>query len=106
MTSIYGGPSTSARLSGMAFEAVYGECPQATYTGMALEYGTLPMNEVMFALRADQWLENHPETPAEQALAIKRQTRDAFYTDTPAWKRQVLDQAHEAALQAVQGLAA
>jgi len=106
VTSMYEGTSAAAKLSGMAFEGVYAECPQAEYTGIAMEYGTVPLNEVTFALRADQWLENHPETPADQALAIKRQTRDAFYTDTPVWKQQVLDQAHEAALQAVQGLSA
>jgi hypothetical protein len=106
VTSIYDGSSTSAKLSGMAFEAVYGECPQAEYTGIAMEYGTLPLNDVMFALRADQWLENHPETDDAQRRTIKRQTRDAFYTDTPAWKQQVVEQAHEAALQAVKGLAA
>jgi Protein of unknown function (DUF2817) len=71
-----------------------------------MEYGTLPLNDVMLALRADQWLENHPETPDEQRLALKRQTRDAFYTDTPAWKQQIVEQAHEAALQAVRGLPA
>ena len=43
------------------FDAAYGECAQAEYTGIALEYGTLPQAEVMRALRADQWLENHPE---------------------------------------------
>ena len=105
VTSIYDGSSTSARLAGMAFEAVYGECAQAEYTGIALEYGTLPLADVMQALRADQWLENHPEAPAAQRAAIKRATRDAFYTDTPAWKRQVVAQAHEAALQALAGLA-
>jgi hypothetical protein len=82
VTSIYDGSSTSARLAGMAFEAVYGECPQAEYTGIALEYGTLPLNEVMQALRADQWLENHPET-AGRARADQARHRDAFYTDTP-----------------------
>ena len=89
----------------MAFEAVYGECPHAEYTGIAMEYGTLPLNDVMFALRADQWLENHPETDDERRRTIKQQTRDAFYTDTSAWKQQVVAQAHEAALQAVRGLA-
>lgn len=106
VTSIYDGSSTSARLSGMAFEGVYAEVPQAEYTGIAMEYGTLPLNDVMFALRADQWLENHPEVPEPQRRAIKQQTRDAFYTDTAAWKQQVVEQAHEAAFQGVRGLAA
>ena len=78
--------------------------PQAEYTGIALEYGTLPLHEVVNALRADQWLENHPEAPAEQRAAIKRQVRDAFYTDTDAWKQRIVDQGVEAARQAVAGL--
>jgi hypothetical protein len=106
VTSTYDGTSTSAPLRGMAFEAIYGDCPQAEYTGIALEYGTLPLTEVMTALRADQWLENHPEAPPEVRTKIKRATRDAFYTDTPEWKHRVVAQAREAARQAVAGLSA
>jgi hypothetical protein len=58
------------------------------------------------ALRADQWLENHPEAPAEQRRTLKRQIRDAFYTDTDAWKQRIVEQGREAALQAVMGMAA
>jgi len=105
VTSIYDGSSSSALLSGLMWEAAYRECPQAEYTGIALEYGTLPMNEVMLALRADQWLYNHPEAPAAQREAIKRQMRDAFYVDTPAWKQRIVEQGLEAAHQAVAGLA-
>jgi hypothetical protein len=104
VTSIYDGSSTSALLTGLMWLAVYQECPQAEYTGIALEYGTLPVLDVMNALRADQWLENHPDTGADQRQAIKRQLRDAFYTDTDAWKERVVAQAHEAALQALAGL--
>jgi hypothetical protein len=106
VTSIYDGSSASARLSGMMFEAAYDECPQAAYTGIALEFGTLPLPEVVEALRADQWLQNHPEAPASTAAAIKRRIREAFYVETPAWKRAVLVQSRDAALQAVRGLAA
>ena len=106
VTSIYDGSSTSAKLSGMLFFGVVWECPQAEYTGMALEYGTLPLMDVMQNLRAEQWLENHPETPPAQAAEIKQRFRDAFYTDTPAWKKQVLDQALHASHQALAGLAA
>jgi hypothetical protein len=106
VTSTYDGSSTSASLSGMAFEAVYSECQQAEYTGIAMEYGTLPLDQVMQALRADQWQENHPEADEGQRQAIKRQIRDAFYTDLPAWKLQVVQQAQEAARQALVGLSA
>jgi hypothetical protein len=105
VTSVYDGSSTSAKLTGMMFAAVYEECPQAVYTGMALEYGTLPTDQVITALRADQWLQNHPEAPTDQRRAIKQQLRDAFYTDTDTWKQQIVEQGLAAARQAVAGLA-
>ena len=105
VTSIYDGSSSSARLSGLMWLAAYEECAQAEYTGIALEYGTVPVMDVMTALRADQWLENHPEARAEQRRAIKQQVRDAFYTDTDTWKQRIVEQAAEAAIQAVRGLA-
>jgi len=105
VTSLHDGSSTSAPLTGMMWFAAYQECPQAEYTGIALEYGTVPVTEIIQALRADQWLENHPEAPEAQRLLIKRQMRDAFYTDTDAWKQRIADQALDAALGAVRGLA-
>jgi hypothetical protein len=106
ITSIYDGSSASAMLTGLMWMSAYEECPQAEYTGIALEYGTVPVPEVLDALRADQWLENHPEAGAPQREAIKRRVRDAFYTDTDAWKQAILTQGVEAARQAVDGLAA
>jgi Protein of unknown function (DUF2817) len=105
ITSTYDGSSTSAPLTGLMWLAAYEECPQAEYTGIALEYGTVPLMDVIDALRADQWLENHPEASDAQRLQIKRQLRDAFYTDTDDWKERVLAQAADAARQAVDGLA-
>lgn len=105
VTSIYDGSSTSAPLTGLMWMSAYQECPQAEYTGIALEYGTVPIMEVITALRADQWLENHPEAGEAQRVAIKRQVRDAFYTDTDEWKVRVVEQGVEAARQAVAGLA-
>lgn len=105
VTSIYDGSSSSAFLTGLMWGAAYEECPQAQYTGIALEYGTLPMLEVMRALRGEQWLHLHPKAPAGFAARIKQDMLDAFYTDTPAWKDEVLRQAREALFQAVDGLA-
>ena len=105
ITSIYDGSSTSALLTGMMWLAAYDECAQAEYTGIALEYGTLPQVEVMTALRADQWLENHPEAPEAQRRDIKRQVRDAFYTDTDVWKERIVEQAVDASYGALRGLA-
>jgi hypothetical protein len=104
VTSIYDGSSTSAPLRGLMCEAVYQECPQAEYTGIALEFGTLPLLDVMNALRADHWLHKHPEAPADLADGIRARMREAFYTDTDAWRGQVVSQARQAMFQAVDGL--
>jgi hypothetical protein len=105
VTSIYDGSSSSAPLQGLMWLTAYQECAQAEYTGIALEYGTLPIMDMMNALRADQWAENHPEAPPEKLAQIKQQTRDAFYVDTDEWKTQIAEQALDAALGGVRGLA-
>jgi hypothetical protein len=104
VTSIYDGSSTAAVLEGEMWRAAYEECPQAVYTGIALEYGTVPLEDTMQALRAEQWLENHPETDAARRDRIKRELRDVFFTDDPAWKHRVVEQAVEAVHEAVKGL--
>jgi hypothetical protein len=106
VTSIYDGSSTSERLTGLIWLLAGQECPQAEYTGIALEYGTLPLAEMLDALRADQWLENHPETAPARRDEIKRRLFEAFFTDTEAWKAAILAQGREAVRQAVAGLAA
>ena len=106
VTSIYDGSSASALLTGLMWLAAYQECAHAEYTGIALEYGTVPLMEVIDALRGDHWLECHPEAEAAQGASIKRRVRDAFYTDTDAWKQRIVEQALAAAQQAVRGLTA
>ena len=105
ITSLYDGSSSSAPLQGLMWEAAYQECAQAEYTGIALEFGTLPIIEMIDALRAEQWLENHPDTADALRRRIKQQMRDAFYVDTDAWKQQVVEQAVDAAHGALRGLA-
>jgi hypothetical protein len=106
VTSIYDGSSTSAMISGLMTLAAHEECAQAEFTAIALEYGTLPQAEVILALRADQWLENHPGADDATRRAIKRQLRDAFYTDSDAWKARIVEQGVDAAQGAARGLSA
>ncbi len=105
VTSIYDGSSSSAFLTGLMWTSIYEECPQAEYTGMALEYGTVPVLQCFQALRGAQWLAAHPDAPADVAEVIRRDMREAFYTDSDAWREQILAQAREALFQAVDGLA-
>jgi len=106
VTSIYDGSSTSALLTGLMWGAMYEECPQAGYTGIALEYGTVPIMEVINALRGDHWLNRHPEAPAALRAAIHQRMKDAFYVDTDAWRTQIVGQGRQALFQAVDGLIA
>ena len=106
VTSFYDGSSSSARLTGLMWGAMYEECPQAEYTGIAMEYGTLPIIEMLGALRAEHWLHIHPEAPDELQRAIKQQMMDAFYVDSDAWREQIVAQARQAMFQAVDGLCA
>jgi hypothetical protein len=105
VTSIYDGSSTSALLTGLMWSAAYEECPQAEYTGIAMEYGTVPITEVIDSLRADHWQQMHPEAPAELRAAIKQRILAAFYTDTDEWKARIVVQARQSMFQAVDGLA-
>jgi hypothetical protein len=104
VTSIYDGSSSSAFLTGLMWVAAYQECPQAEYTGLALEYGTLPIADMLQALRADHWLHQHPDAPAALAAQIHQQVKDAFFTNTPVWKDQILSQARQVLAQASAGL--
>ena len=104
ITSIYDGSSTSAFLTGLMWHAISREAPQADYTGIAMEYGTVPVLDVITALRAEHWLNNHPQAPAELAQQIKAQMMTAFYTDTDLWRGQIISQARQAMFQAVDGL--
>jgi hypothetical protein len=104
VTSLTDGSSSSAPLVGLMWSVVPELIPAAEYTGIALEFGTLPLPQMLNALRADHWLEAHPEAPAAQAQAIKQQIRDAFYVDSAEWKQQLLTQARQACEQALKGL--
>ena len=104
VTSIYDGSSTSALLTGLMWTAIYDAAPQAEYTGIAMEYGTVPIVEVLDALRGDHWLAQHPEAPPALAAQIKARMLAAFYTDTDAWKGQIISQARQALFEAVDGL--
>jgi hypothetical protein len=104
VTSIYDGSSSSARLSGMMWCAIEDECPRARYTGIAMEYGTVPIETTIESLRGDHWLHLHPEAAAELRSGIQRAMKDTFYVDTDAWRSQVIVQARQAMFQAVDGL--
>lgn len=109
VTSIFDDTSTSTFLTGLMWTAAGEECPQAEYTGIALEFGTVPLLEVMQALRADSWLHARlqaggPQPPEAVVQAIRRQMMQAFFVDSDDWKSRVVEQARQAIDQAVSNL--
>jgi hypothetical protein len=106
VTSFYDGSSASSEVRGIACHAALEEAPGIAYAGIGLEYGTLPLDQVLDALRADHWLAAHPDAPDEQRAQIKRRMREAFFDDSPQWQAMVAGQSRVAALQAIKGIAA
>ena len=90
-TSTDAGSSSSAPVSGDITLGVERALPQAEITGVTLEYGTLPLKDVLDAVRADNWLHAHGDLRARQARDIKAQIRSAFYPEADDWKSMVFE---------------
>jgi hypothetical protein len=99
------GSSVSTEVKGTITNAAYDECPGAEVTCIALEFGTVPPEQVIDALRADQWMQNHPDrAEAATRKRIRQRLRDVFYVDTDEWKAAVAEQGVLRAQQALKGL--
>lgn len=106
VTSPASGESASEVLGGNLREAVPAWCPAAgMVVAIALEVGTQPMPEVLTALAADNWLHQRGDPRSALGDRIRRQVRDAFFLDDPAWQRRTLARALEVLDQALAGLA-
>ncbi len=99
-----GGESVSAPLVGTIDKAFAHWLPDVELTFAALEVGTRPTRDVFNALRKDNWLHCFAGKDHPDAAAIRREIRDAFYVDTPAWKRAVWGHANEVVQQALAAL--
>lgn len=97
------GTSVSAKITGSIVDAFSGESHlEVTY--LALEFGTVPMDEVLTALRADHWLHAGPEREPHWRDLIARQMRNAFYVDTSWWKAAVYGRTADFALRAARAI--
>ncbi|MDQ6620746.1 MAG: M14 family metallopeptidase [Pseudomonadota bacterium] len=104
VTSFHNGSSVSPALTGAMYVAAYEECPHLEYTGIALEFGTIALQDVFGALRADQWLHNHPDAPLPPGAAVAAAMRQAFDGGTAEWHAQVLRQGRDAVAAAIANL--
>ena len=103
-TSTDAGSSSSAPVSGDITLGVQRALPQAEITGVTLEYGTVPLKDVLDAVRADNWLHIHGDLRARQARDIKAQVRSAFYPQADDWKGMVFERSVDVLRRALAGL--
>ncbi len=99
------GTSSATEIRGFNVIGMEEALPGAELTAIALEYGTLPTEEVKLALRADNWLHLHGDLQSAKGKAIKAQIREAFYQDADDWKEQIWERALETQRLALAGLA-
>ncbi|MEJ8856171.1 M14 family metallopeptidase [Variovorax robiniae] len=79
-------------------------CPHAETAAIAIEFGTVPLVDMLHMLRADMWLRRHPDAPASQQQALRDEIRAAFCCEEEGWMGLTLGQSRGAILQAVYGL--
>jgi hypothetical protein len=105
VTTTRGGTSTSAVVEGDTPRAFAGLAHAPEVTAVSLEFGTLPIRDVLGALRADNWLYLRGRVDSPQGRTIKRQIREAFYGEDDSWKRAVFERGVEICRKAFRGLA-
>jgi hypothetical protein len=111
VTAIYAGTSSSVIVKGPLINAVPSffadDETKPEITTLALEFGTLPEELVLDVLRAEAWMHAHGDINFDTPVgrAIKRRFRDAFYVDTDAWKRAIVERSVEMTGHALAGLA-
>lgn len=98
------GTSSSAPVVGTAGHGVADVLTDASIAFIALEYGTRDINQVLTALRADNWLYHKGNVSSDLGKSIKAQVRDAFYPDKDDWKEMIWDRAREVTDLALAGL--
>jgi len=66
----------------------------AKVAGITLEYGTVPKEDMLRSVRADNWLYVHGKVDSPQGREIKAQIRAAFYQEHDDWKQMVAERGH------------
>ncbi len=103
-TSIDNGSSSAAISYGDTSVGVERALPRTDVTGITLEYGTCPLEEMMTAVRADNWLYVHGDPASAKGRAIKAQIRNAFFQDRDDWKKMIIARADDVLGRAMKGL--
>jgi hypothetical protein len=100
-----GDEAVAARLSGSIADGVMDARPDVELTFLALEFGTIPMLDVLTALRGDHWLHSCSNVDPALRTEIQSQMRNAFYSDSPDWQAAVYGRTADFIYRACRGLA-
>jgi hypothetical protein len=98
------GESVSAELAGDWMRVAPEMLDHAQVTGVSLEFGTVESNQVLEALRADNWLHAHGDPLGPEAASIKAQIFGAFFIDSDEWRGMILGQSLMTIRQTINGL--
>ena len=107
--SIVDSSSKSPPVAGLLIGCL-GEClPDAEITAIGLEFGTVELDEVLEAIRGDNWLyarglASGLSMQSPLPRAIKARVRAALTVDVDDWKDQVFARAAEFTRKAYRGL--
>lgn len=96
--------TVASNVAGPVLDTLRGINTPAQITAIAIEYGTVPLIDMLHMLRADSWLRQNPHAPQETIDAIRSEIQAAFYCEDDVWRGMILGQARVAILQAVLGL--
>jgi Protein of unknown function (DUF2817) len=94
--------SVSAAVNGSICETFEREGREATY--VSLEFGTVPMMEVLEALRGENWLHHYGTHDNSLKERIGSKVLEAFNPTSARWRQSVLHRSAQVLTQAVQGL--
>lgn len=92
-------------VQGTLSRSLVGTLPGVRLTVGGIEYGTLPVRDVLGSLRADNWLYAHGDPASAQGKEIKAKVREAFYPPVFEWKIMVTSRSNDVLRQALAGLA-
>lgn len=81
-----GASSASSKLSGTLVGATSEES-DAAVAGIALEIGTVPVMQMLDALRMDNWLRQQQNAPQSLTREIRQKVQDCFCINSDAWRQ-------------------
>ena len=82
--------SAATDVVGTMNRAVLTLAPRRRVCTVSLEFGTVGIDRMIDAVRADNWLHLHGEVSSPLGQDIKRELRDCFYPDDTSWRRAII----------------